>query len=159
MSNKSRIILLSVAAVLVLVWGLGMSEGDKKGGYSDETNYYSEAELREREKVIAQMAEMRGETPPPTATPKPEKKDKEKTLEEPYASIPMQDASGKSYTLKAIGYDKDEQILLVEFNMTGLIYAYFDVPEEEYVKLMESDSFDKWFEYMIMKYFSFQQLN
>lgn len=159
MNQKTKVILLSVAALLVLVWGLGMSEGDKKDGYSDETNYYSKEELEAREKVIAQMAEMRGETPPPTASPKPEKKDKEKTLEEPYASIPMQDVSGRSYTLKSVGYDKNEQILLAEFNMTGLIYAYFEVPEEEYVKLMESDSFDKWFEFMIMKKFSFEQLN
>ena len=159
MGNKTKLILLAAAAALVLVWGLGMSDGDKSKGYSDETNYFSAEEIEAREKVVAQMAEMRGETPKPSATPKPEKKDKEKTLEEPYASIPMQDASEKSYTLKAVGYDKDEQILLVEFNMTGLIYAYHDVPEEEYVKLIGADNFDKWFEYMIMKKFSFQQLN
>jgi hypothetical protein len=158
MNNKTRFILLAVAAALVLVWGLGMSDGDKKSGYSDETNYYSKEELAEREKVIAQMAEMRGETPPPSATPKAEEKES-RTLAEPYASIPMQDVSGKSFTLKAIGYDKDARILLAEFNMTGLIYAYFEVPEEEYIKLMESDSFDKWFEFMIMKKFSFEQLN
>ena len=71
----------------------------------------------------------------------------------------MQDASDKSYTLKAIGYDKESEILLVEFNMTGLIYAYFDVPNEEYVKLVGADNFDKWFEFMIMKKFDFEQLN
>lgn len=159
MSQKTRIILLSIAAVLVLVWGLGMSDGDKDGGYSDETTYFSAEELEKRQQVIEQMAEMRGETPPPTATPKPEKKDREKALDEPYASIPMQDASDKSYTLKSIGYDKESEILLVEFNMTGLIYAYFDVPNEEYVKLVGADNFDKWFEFMIMKKFDFEQLN
>ena len=161
MNTKTRIALIAVAAVLVLVWGLGMGEGEKKGGYSDETNYYSAAELREREKVIAQMAEMRGETPPPTATPKPEKKEKakEKKLDERYASIAMQDLSGKSFTLKAVGYDKNEQILLAEYNMTGLVYAYFDVPEEEYAKLINAESFDKWFEAMIMNKYKFEQVN
>ena len=65
MNNKTRVILLSVAAVLVLVWGFGMGDKDKSKGYSDETNYYSAEEIEAREKVIAQMAEMRGETPPP----------------------------------------------------------------------------------------------
>ena len=108
MNNKTRFMLLAVAAVLVLVWGLGMDTGDKKGGYSDETTYYSAAELREREKVIAQMAEMRGETPPPSATPEPEKEDK---LDEKFAAIQMQEVP-QSYTLKSIGYDARQQILL-----------------------------------------------
>lgn len=155
MNNKTRFMLLAVAAVLVLVWGLGMGTGDKKGGYSDETTYYSAAELREREKVIAQMAEMRGETPPPSATPEPEKEDK---LDEKFAAIQMQEVP-QSYTLKSIGYDAQQQILLAEFNMTELIYAYYDVPQEDYDALMASESFDKWFEYMIMKKFSFEQLN
>lgn len=159
MQLKTKTLLIMLAAVLVLVWGLDMSEGDKKGGYSDETNYFSEKELREREKVIAQMAEMRGETPPPAATPKPTKQPKEKALPEPYASIPMQDVRDKSYALNKLGYDKDSGILVAEYNMTGLIYAYLDVPEEEYVKLMESEDFDKWFEFMITKKFEFRQLN
>jgi len=158
MSKKTRIAILVLAAVLVLVWGIGMEDSDDGGGYSDETTYFSAEEVKERQKVIEQMAQMRGETPPPTASPKAEKKD-DKTLDEPYASIPMQDAGDKSLTLKAIGYDKNEQILLAEFNMTGLIYAYFDVPEEEYVKLIEAENFDKWFEFMIMKKFEFRQLN
>ena len=157
MSNKTRVILLSVAAVLVLVWGFGMGDKDKSKGYSDETNYYSAEEIEAREKVIAQMAEMRGETPPPTATPKPEKQ--EEKLDEKFASIELQEITDKSYTLKKIGYDPQQQILLAEFNMTGLIYAYYDVPQEEYDSLMAAENFDKWFEYMIMKKFSFEQLN
>ena len=158
MSTKTRIALIAVAAVLVLVWGMGMGEGDKKGGYSDETNYYSAAELREREKVIAQMAEMRGETPPPTATPKPEKKEKEKKLDERFEHIRMQELP-QSFTLKKAGYDAESGIMLAEYNMTGLVYAYYDVPQEEWDKLINAESFDKWFEAMIMNKYKFEQIN
>lgn len=157
MSQKTKIILLSAVAVVMLVWGLGMKDGDKDGGYSDETTYFSKEELEAREKTIAQMAEMRGETPPPTATPEPEKEEIEK-LDEKYSSIPMQEIP-QSFKIKQVGYDPEQQIILAEYNMTGLIYAYFDVPQEEWDKLMESADFDKWFEFMITKKFSFEQLN
>ena len=156
MDQKTKVILLSVVAVLMLVWGLGMKDGDKDGGYSDETTYFSKEEVEAREKTIAQMAEMRGETPAPTATPEPEKKDDE--LDEQFGDIQMQELP-QSFSLKKAGYDPEQQILLAEYNMTGLIYAYFDVPQEEWDKLMEAADFDKWFEFMITKKFSFQQLN
>lgn len=157
MTNKTRAILLGVAAVLVLVWGFGIGEGDKDGGYSDETNYYSKEELAEREKVIAQMAEMRGETPAPSPSPKAEEKEEE-PLDERYSHIQLQEVP-QSFSLTRIGYDPEQQVLLAEFNMTGLIYAYYDVPQKEWDDLMASESFDKWFEFMIMKKFSFEQLN
>ncbi len=154
MSKKTRIIILVLAAVIVLIWGMEMKD-DREGGYSDETTYFSAEELEERQKVIEQMAQMRGETPPPTATPKPEKQEKKL---EGYEDIQMQPAE-KSYSIKALGYDAERQILLAEFDMTGLIYAFFDVPQEEFDKLNEAADFDKWFEVMIMKKFEFEQLN
>ena len=156
MRFNSKTVLLLVVAAVVLVWGLDMKDKDDGGGYSDETTYYSEAELRERQKVIDEMAKMRGETPMPTATPKPEKE--EEQLEGEYADIEMQELP-QSFSLKRAGYDPERQIAMVEFNMTGLIYAYFDVPQEEWDKLMEAENFDKWFEVMIMKKFEFKQLN
>ncbi len=155
MSKKTRIIVLVLAAVIVLIWGMEMKD-DKEGGYSDETTYFSAEELEQRQKVIEQMAEMRGETPPPTATPEPEKQaDK---LDARFEDIEMSAPVG-SYSLKAVGYDPQQQILLAEFNMTGLIYAFFDVPQEEWDKLNEAADFDKWFDVMIMKKFEFEQLN
>ena len=155
MDQKTKVILLSVVALLVLVWGLGMKDGDKKGGYSDETTYFSKEEVEAREKTIAQMAEMRGETPAPSATPEPELGEE---LDEQFGSIEMQELP-QSFTLSKAGYDPERQILLAEFNMTGLLYAYYDVPQEEWDKLMAAENFDKWFEFMIMKKFSFEQLN
>lgn len=155
MKLNSKTLLLIVAAVLVLVWGMGMKEQNKDGGYSDETTYFSKEELEAREKAIAQMAEMRGETPAPSETPEPEK------AEEPgesYFGIEMQELS-RSFTLTKAGYDPQQQILLAEFNMTGLVYAYYDVPQDEWDRLMAAENFDKWFEVMIMKRFDFEQLN
>ena len=156
MNQKTKFTLLILAAVIVLMWGWGMGDGDKDDGYSDETTYYSAAELKERQRVIDEMAKMRGETPAPTATAAPEKE--EEKLDARFENIAMQQPAN-SFTLSAIGYDEQQQILLAEFNMTGLIYAFFDVPEEEWTKLNEAADFDKWFDVMIMKKFSFEQLN
>ena len=158
MSKNTKIILITMAAFLVLVWGFKEKEDDG-GGYSDETTYFSEQELEERRKTVEQMAQMRGETPPPTATPKPEKENKEeKQLDERFASIPMELTTG-SYSVKSIGYDPEQQILLAEYNLTGMLYAFFDVPQQEYDALLAAENFDKWFEVMIMKKFDFEQLN
>lgn len=156
MSKNTKIILITLAAFLVLVWGFKEKEDDG-GGYSDETTYFSEEELEARRKTVEQMAEMRGETPPPTATPKPAEKD-EKRLDERFSSIPMELTTG-SYNVKSIGYDPQQQILMAEFNLTGMLYAFFDVPQEDYDALMAAENFDKWFEVMIMKKFDFEQLN
>lgn len=155
MNQKTKVILLSLVAAVVLVWGLGMKDGDKDGGYSDETTYYSAAELKERQRVIEEMAKMRGETPRPSASPEPVEEDK---LDARFENIQMQEVP-QSITLKAIGYDPEQQIILAEFNMTELIYAFYDVPQEEWDKLNEAADFDKWFDYMIMKKFNFEQLN
>ncbi len=152
--NKKTIILVILAAI-VLIWGMDMKDEDDGGGYSDETNYYSAEEIKERQKVIEQMARMRGETPAPTASAEPEKEDK---LDARFEDIEMS-VPANSFSLKAVGYDPQRQVLLAEFNMTGLVYAFFDVPQEEWDKLNEAEDFDKWFDVMIMKKFSFEQLN
>ena len=158
MGKNTKVILLAVAAVLVLVWGLDMKDGDRSKGYSDETNYFSKEELEARQKVIEEMAKQRGETPAPTATPKPEKEKEEKKLDARFESIELAEVP-QSFTLSRAGYDPEQQIMLAEFNMTGLVYAFYDVPEEEWLKLCESADYDKWFDYMIMKKFKFEQLN
>ena len=155
MDQKTKVILLSVVALLMLVWGIGMKDGDKDGGYSDETTYYSAAELKERQRVIEEMAKMRGETPKPTATAEPEKEEK---LDTRFESIELREVP-QSFTLSAIGYDAEQQIILAEFNMTELLYVFYDVPQEEWDKLNEAVDFDKWFDVMIMKKFKFEQLN
>lgn len=157
MSKNTKIILVTLAAFLVLVWGFKEKEDDG-GGYSDETTYFSEEELEARQQAIAQMAEMRGETPPPTASPKPAKEKEEDKLDERFAHIEMELTKG-SYNVRAMGYDPEQQILLAEFNLTGMLYAFYDVPQEEYDKLLAAADFDKWFDVMIMKKFDFEQLN
>ena len=158
MGKNTKLILIAVAAVLVLVWGLDMKDGDKSKGYSDETTYFSKEELEAKQKVLDEMAKQRGETPKPTATPQPEKEKKEEKLDARFEGIEMQEVP-QSFTLSKAGYDPEQQIMLAEFNMTGLIYAFYDVPEEEWLKLCESSDYDKWFDYMIMKKFKFEQLN
>ena len=158
MNKKTRTILLVLVAALVLAWGLDMKDNDDGGGYSDETTYFSEEELEARQRTIEQMAQMRGETPKPSATPEPEKPAKEDKLDARFENIEMQEVP-QSFTLSAIGYDPQQQIVLAEFNMTELIYAFYDVPQEEWDKLNEAADFDKWFDVMIMKKFRFEQLN
>lgn len=155
MNQKTKVTLLVIVAAIMLVWGLGMKDGDKDGGYSDETTYYSAAELKERQRVIEEMAKMRGETPKPTATAEPEKEEK---LDTRFESIELKEVP-QSFTLSAIGYDAEQQIILAEFNMTELLYVFYDVPQEEWDKLNEAADFDKWFDVMIMKKFKFEQLN
>ena len=154
--KNAKIIILALAAFAVLVWGFDQKEDDG-GGYSDETNYFSEEELEARHKTIAQMAEMRGETPPPTATAKPVEEEESK-LDERFADIEMKPPLG-SYNFSAVGYDPQQQILVAEYNLSGVVYAFFDVPQEEWDKLNEAENFDKWFDVMIMKKFAFEQLN
>ena len=158
MGKNTKLILIAVAAVLVLVWGFDMKDADKSKGYSDETTYFSKEELEAKQKVLEEMAKQRGETPKPTATPQPEKEKKEEKLDARFEGIELVDVP-QSFTLSRAGYDPEQQIMLAEFNMTGLVYAFYDVPEEEWVKLCVASDYDKWFDYMIMKKFKFEQLN
>ena len=43
-----------------------------------------------------------------------------------------------------VGYDRDKQILAVEFITTGLYY-YYDVPEEVYKEFRKADSLGGWY--------------
>ena len=44
-----------------------------------------------------------------------------------------------SSMIASVGYDADARILEVEFN-TGKLFQYFDVPPEEYARLMDAGS-------------------
>lgn len=45
----------------------------------------------------------------------------------------------ESSNIRAIGYDPERAILVIEFNNGG-IYEYYDVPQYEYDGLMSADS-------------------
>jgi len=45
-----------------------------------------------------------------------------------------------SSMLSAVGYDEEEKILYAEFSNTGKIYAYPEVPKEEFEALLKADS-------------------
>lgn len=49
-----------------------------------------------------------------------------------------------SSNLASVGYDTKKKILEIEFNHGG-IYQYFDVPEDEYNKLLKASSHGKYF--------------
>jgi len=50
----------------------------------------------------------------------------------------------KSSTISKIGYDPDNNILLIAFN-SGSIYEFQSIPEEIYQELMQSPSIGKFF--------------
>ena len=51
----------------------------------------------------------------------------------------------KSSDLKSVGYDKDNQILEVEFLSDSSVYQYLKVPEQVYFELMNAKSHGKYF--------------
>lgn len=50
----------------------------------------------------------------------------------------------ESEALRSVGYDPAQRVLEVEFS-SGEVYRYFNVPEKEYVALMQADSFGMYF--------------
>lgn len=69
----------------------------------------------------------------------------------------MKRKSVESSNLASVGYDAKKQILEIEFNHGG-IYQYFDVPEDEYNKLMNSSSHGKYFVHNIKDDYEFNRL-
>lgn len=56
----------------------------------------------------------------------------------------MQRTPVKSSNILSIGYDKDSQLLEIEFN-TYRVYRYSSVPPHVYAALMRSESHGKYF--------------
>jgi hypothetical protein len=56
----------------------------------------------------------------------------------------MQRQKVQSSNLASIGYDKENQLLEIEFNHGG-VYEYFDVPNDVYEELMNASSHGKYF--------------
>lgn len=50
----------------------------------------------------------------------------------------------RSEALRSVGYDPDERILEIEF-ASGLVYRYFDVPQDVYEGLMTAPSHGEYF--------------
>lgn len=149
MNNSAKLIVVAALAVLLLVFGMGMG---KAGGRSDETNYTTPEEAAAQEKVIAELAEKRGERPAAAETPEPSA---------PGAltpEIPMQELEHAQVLARA-GYDAQRELLLVEYRLSGLRYLYHELPQEEWEKLLASDNQDKWFDVMIKDSYRFEQLN
>jgi len=63
----------------------------------------------------------------------------------------------ESSNLASIGYDKENEILEIEFNHGG-IYQYFDVPIEEYKALMNADSHGSYFHHNIRDVYEYEKL-
>jgi hypothetical protein len=60
----------------------------------------------------------------------------------------MERISVESTNIESIGYDRDFQILEIEFH-NGAVYQYFDVLENIYEALMGADSKGKYFSQFI----------
>lgn len=69
----------------------------------------------------------------------------------------MKRESVSSSNLASIGYDSENEILEIEFNHGG-VYQYSDVPESEYVALMNADSHGKYFSANIRNDFKYKKL-
>lgn len=50
-----------------------------------------------------------------------------------------------SSNLRSVGYDPETRVLEIEFN-SGDIYQYYNVPQKEYVGLMNAGSHGKYFQ-------------
>src|SRR3954469_15552309 len=55
----------------------------------------------------------------------------------------MRRARGRAPNIRAVGYDLDGHVLEVEFHNGG-VYDYLDVPPEEALALLESDSLGRY---------------
>ena len=55
-----------------------------------------------------------------------------------------------SSNLASVGYDPENMILEIEFQLGG-VYQYFNVPESGYNRLMKADSHGKYFDAHIKK--------
>jgi KTSC domain len=55
----------------------------------------------------------------------------------------MRRARVQSSNIRSVGYDLDEHVLEIEFHNGG-VYDYLDVPPEEALALLESDSLGRY---------------
>jgi len=62
-----------------------------------------------------------------------------------------------SSQIKAVGYDEDESELFVQFK-NGRIYVYHEVPNREYVAILNASSPGTYFADHIKSKFEYQQL-
>lgn len=63
-----------------------------------------------------------------------------------------------STDLKEVGYDGSIQTLEIEFNSGG-VYDYFDVPQNEYLSLMNASSHGKYFAQNIKSRYKFSKIS
>ena len=69
----------------------------------------------------------------------------------------MKRQSVESSNLASVGYDKENQILEVQFNHGG-VYQYFEVPKNVYEALMNAGSHGKYFVHNIMDDYEYQKM-
>lgn len=69
----------------------------------------------------------------------------------------MKRQSVESSNLTSEGYDKESQILEVQFNHGG-VYQYFEVPKNVYEALMNAGSHGKYFAHNIMDDYEYQKM-
>ena len=63
----------------------------------------------------------------------------------------------ESSNIEAVGYDQEEQELIIEFK-SGRTYIYFDVPFDVYTGLMDAESKGKYFHKNIRNIYEYQEL-
>lgn len=57
-----------------------------------------------------------------------------------------------------VGYDKDQEILKVQFRESGVYYVYFDFPADEYNSFIYSDSLGGYFNAHIKGEYEYERL-
>lgn len=62
-----------------------------------------------------------------------------------------------SSNISAVGYDPSNRILCVSFH-TGSTYAYYDVPQEIYIGLMNASSVGRYHKEHVKRSFRYQQI-
>jgi hypothetical protein len=63
-----------------------------------------------------------------------------------------------SSMVSAVGYDAAEKTLYVEFVNTGYVYAYYEVPKEEWQDLLKADSIGSYMKNNIFDFYNYSKV-
>ena len=74
-----------------------------------------------------------------------------------YKTVPMQEV--ESSAISEIGYEKYTETLLIRFKESGVLYAYFEVPQSIYEKLINAESIGKSFNQDIKDIYDYERID
>ena len=61
-----------------------------------------------------------------------------------------------STSIRSVGYDREDEILEIEFD-SGQVYDYYHIPEEVYQAFLDAESLGRYFQENIRDIFDYQK--